>query len=196
MNHATQDLTREQWLNLLSTRYLWPLIEQHDGEVRDNVRMSVGFPGGSGTRRTAVGQCWYPDSSSDKSFEVFVSPILSVYDAVHTLLHELVHASVGPGHGHKGPFRKLAKAVGLAGKMTATVPGDELKAKINGWLEELPAYPHAQLLPGMGGGTKQTTRLIKCQCSECGYTVRTTSKWIDLGGAPICPVDEIPMEVA
>ena len=73
---------------------------------------------------------------------------------------------------------------------------DELKVKIEGWLEELPAYPHAKLLPGMGGGTKQTTRLIKCQCTECGYTVRTTSKWIDLGGAPICPVDEIPMEVA
>jgi len=197
MNHATQDLTREEWLHLLTARYLWPLIKQHSGATPGNVRMSVGFPSGRRNANKAVGQCWYPESSSDKSFEVFVSPVLVAYDVVHTLLHELVHASVGPGHGHKGPFKRLAVAVGLEGKMTATVPGDALAAKIKGWLEELPKYPHAKMLPGLeAGGPKQTTRLIKCQCGECGYTVRTTSKWIDLGGAPICPVDNVTMEVA
>ena len=30
--------------------------------------------------------------------------------------------------------------------------------------------------------------MIKCMCVECGYTVRTSSKWLAIG-APICPVD-------
>ena len=33
---------------------------------------------------------------------------------------------------------------------------------------------------------KQSTRLKKCECQECGYTVRVTQKWLDIG-APHCP---------
>lgn len=33
---------------------------------------------------------------------------------------------------------------------------------------------------------KQTTRLHKAACGECGYTVRVTSKWLDVG-PPHCP---------
>ncbi len=28
---------------------------------------------------------------------------------------------------------------------------------------------------------------IKCACSNCGYTVHTTRKWLELAGAPLCP---------
>lgn len=34
---------------------------------------------------------------------------------------------------------------------------------------------------------KQTTRLMKAECAECGYTVRVTSKWLEVG-PPHCPV--------
>lgn len=33
---------------------------------------------------------------------------------------------------------------------------------------------------------KQTTRLLKCVCAACGYNVRVTQKWLDVG-APHCP---------
>jgi hypothetical protein len=33
---------------------------------------------------------------------------------------------------------------------------------------------------------KQDARLIKCECGECGYVVRTTRKWLEIG-APHCP---------
>ncbi|QMP19191.1 hypothetical protein [Pseudomonas phage Persinger] len=33
---------------------------------------------------------------------------------------------------------------------------------------------------------KQTTRLKKAECSQCGYTVRVTSKWLEVG-PPHCP---------
>lgn len=34
---------------------------------------------------------------------------------------------------------------------------------------------------------KQTTRLLKVICKECGYPARVTKKWIDEVGAPHCP---------
>ena len=33
----------------------------------------------------------------------------------------------------------------------------------------------------------QTTRMLKCVCGKCGYTCRTTRKWLDAAGSPICP---------
>ena len=68
--------------------------------------------------------------------------------------------------------------------MTATVPGDAFKAMIAPILEKLGEYPHAKL--DASTRKKQTTRLVKCHCVTCGYTVRTTSKWLALG-APHCP---------
>lgn len=36
------------------------------------------------------------------------------------------------------------------------------------------------------GPKKQSTRMLKVHCPECGYTVRTTQKWLDVG-PPLCP---------
>lgn len=33
---------------------------------------------------------------------------------------------------------------------------------------------------------KQTSRLLKAECGDCGYTVRVTAKWLEIG-APHCP---------
>jgi hypothetical protein len=41
---------------------------------------------------------------------------------------------------------------------------------------------------------KQTTRLLKCECAECGYTARVTAKWIKDSGAPMCPTDQVLMQ--
>lgn len=42
----------------------------------------------------------------------------------------------------------------------------------------------------------QTTRMLKCVCGKCGYTARTTRKWIDLKGAPLCPCAGEAMDVS
>ena len=39
------------------------------------------------------------------------------------------------------------------------------------------------------------TRMVKCQCGDCAYTVRTTRKWLDELGPPLCPCNSEPMEV-
>lgn len=35
--------------------------------------------------------------------------------------------------------------------------------------------------------TKQGTQMLKVECASSGYTLRTTAKWLDAFGAPICP---------
>jgi hypothetical protein len=35
---------------------------------------------------------------------------------------------------------------------------------------------------------KQGTRMLKAECPECGYTIRLTKKWADVG-LPTCPTD-------
>ena len=90
------------------------------------------------------------------------------------LLHEMIHAAC-PNDGHRGQFPKLAKRVGLTGRMTATVAGDELKAKLEGFLaDRLPPMPN-----GHGDLTsdrkKQSTRLRKYVCPSCGQIVRAAT---------------------
>jgi hypothetical protein len=104
-----------------------------------------------------------------------------------TLLHELIHAFVGIKAKHGKDFKLVAVKSGLEGKMTATTAGPELLARLETLAKTLGRYPHASL--GLGGERlkkKQGTRMLKLQCPECGYQVRTTQKWIDIG-LPICP---------
>lgn len=35
--------------------------------------------------------------------------------------------------------------------------------------------------------TARTTRLIKCECAQCGYIARVSLKWIQGSGVPRCP---------
>ena len=128
---------------------------------------------------------------------LFISPVLTDGARVLDVLsHELIHAVDDCQHGHKGPFAKLAKSIGLTGKMTATVASDELVTKLTELVEELGLYPHAELARSGGSHEpkKQGTRQIKVECGEgSGYIVRMTRKWIEEVGTPICPCHNLPM---
>ena len=69
--------------------------------------------------------------------------------------------------------------------MTATVAGPELRAQLEAISKTLGAYPHGKLTKS--GRKKQTTRMLKCECTECGFVCRTTKKWLLDLGAPFCP---------
>jgi hypothetical protein len=103
------------------------------------------------------------------------------------MVHELVHAA---GHwDHKAGFKKVALGLGLEGKMTATVAGEELKQTLEAMIKTLPAYPHGSLNHQDGQTTapkKQGTRMLALTCPGCGYKVRTSAKWIEVG-VPQCP---------
>jgi hypothetical protein len=61
------------------------------------------------------------------------------------LAHGLVHAAVGVEQGHGPAFGKVARAIGLDGKLTATVPGERFVAAVAPILAEVGPVPHAPL---------------------------------------------------
>lgn len=192
---AARFSTREEWL-VEGVAELAPLFEQI-GETIPDVKVSVGWPGGSGRKNSVIGQAWNKAASADGIAQVFVSPVLDdPIRVLDVLTHEIVHVIDENASGHKGNFARIAKAVGLEGKMTATVAGEGLKEVLGVISERLGAYPHAALAAGQGadGPKKQGTRMLKVECAEgSGYVVRMTRKWIDEVGTPSCPCHGEPM---
>ena len=141
------------------------------------VKVSCSWPGG-GSARKRIGECWPRAASAAKVNEIFISPVVSEpVAALDILAHELCHAVDDCASGHKKPFAKIATGIGLMGKMTQTVAGPLLLPKLQKLAAQLGPYPHAQL--SLAGRKKQSTRMIKVECSDCGGVYRTTQKWID-----------------
>jgi hypothetical protein len=189
--------TREEWLRAAEVIMAAWVRADNDGHYPEKTRVSCGFPKVSRGRGDAIGQCWDTSVSADGTFEMFISPVIGDPSRVcDILLHEMVHAAVGLEHGHNKVFGKLARRLGLEGKLTAPVAGDELKELIKSQIvDKLGPYPHAKL-GGEGGGKttpKQKTYLIKLACPECEYPAYTTRKWLDSDGAPVCPSCNIPL---
>ena len=179
---ATVHETREAWL-IAAAQAMRPMFDAQGAADYPRFRVSCGWP--KGARGKTIGQAWHPKDSSDATAELFISPSLdAVGQVLETLMHELVHAVVGNEAGHKGPFRKLAKGLGLEGKMTATVAGEQLAADLLLLTGNLGPYPHAEL--SKLSVTKQSTRMRKVQCANCDCIIRMTAKWLEEAGVPTC----------
>jgi hypothetical protein len=190
--------TREAWL-LAAVEQMKPLFTKN-GYTVPAVRVTCGWPSRSAlsAKKRRIGECWDSAASTDGLHQIFISPCLGdnedvggsgpggVQGTLATLVHEVVHAVVGIKNKHNKVFRKCAESVGLEGKMTATTASPFLMAEFAVWLTSLGEYPHAKLDMLKSPVKKQGTRLHKCECAECGYTVRVTQKWIDVG-LPLCP---------
>lgn len=114
-----------------------------------------------------------------------------------TLIHELAHAENHhneirdcdkTGRRHNKKFKTQAEALGLSVEksgslgwaVTALTPVSEkflADIKFDRSLFEL-FRAGAESKEGKAG-----TRMLKCECPECGYVVRTTAKWLAIG----CP---------
>lgn len=187
---------REDWLQS-AVGELRPLMTRVSAPDFLTPHVSVGWAKGSrgGAHGKTIGQCWDKKASGDKErAHIFISPELTdPIEVLAVLLHEMVHASVGTECGHRGPFRKVAKAVGLEGKMTATVAGEILKRKLGLVNKMLGEYPH----PGLDGQARKKpgSRMIKIQCWSCGCIARMTRKWLEVLPPPTCGCGN-QMEVA
>lgn len=196
-------MNRETWLNNLA-RKMAPRFESL-GFPLPSFRVAIGFTS-HGKRGSRIAECWSPLASADNVSEIFIRPDHNdSHEVAASLAHELAHAAVGLKEGHRGNFKRVCLGLGLQGPMKSTTAGPEFVALVKPLIEELGPIPHAPLrintpkLPPVDGSTdgeggeaessappKQTTRLLKCVCTECGYTVRVTAKWLDIG-APHCP---------
>jgi hypothetical protein len=184
--------TREAWL-LRATESMRCGLFFDQGHIIPEVKISVGFPGG-GSARKRIGEYWLKEACRDGIPQIFISPTLEdPLKMLDVLVHELCH-SIVPKAGHGPLFRKVALSVGLVGPMTSTVAGDSLKAELQRLVQELGPLPHSGINLGLGR-KKQSTRLVKIQCTSCGYTCRTTLKWLG-PGTPLCPCNLKPMELS
>lgn len=186
---------RESWLNRVAVG-MAPLFEGLGAPLPSRVRVAIGFTS-RGAKGKAIGECWDNRCSGDGHFEIFIRPDLAhAPDAMPAqiaaiLAHELVHAAVGIAAGHGKAFKRIAVGLGLVGPMRATTPGVGFLSAVAPILAAAGPLPHARL--DTGGETtrpkKQATRMLKCECATCGYTVRTARKWLESAGAPLCPAE-------
>lgn len=179
--------TREGWLQA-ATGLFTPLFAAIEAPLPPRIRLSVGFCS-TGKRSKRIGECWSDTCSKDGHFEIFIRPeLIDPIEVLGVQAHELIHTAVGTAAGHGKLFKRVALEVGLGGKMRATTIGPELRKVLEDMANHLGPYPHGGLsqVEMQKQRKKQTTRLIKCECEECGYTVRTTRQWINIG-LPHCP---------
>lgn len=184
---ANPTINREQWLTMLTDK-LRPMFEVAGELIPIKIRLTCGWPSKKAfsSKNRRVGECWDATASKDQHVEVFVSPCVSDgLEVAGILAHELIHACGHKKHGKS--FKRVALAIGLEGKMTATTTGPVLKDRLNGLISDMPVYPHAVLDQSLSPKKKDGTRMLKVICTGpgCGYTVRTTQKWVDVG-LPTC----------
>lgn len=194
----TEDLNREAWLGkaaqALAERFL-------ADEKVPAMRISVGWAGGGSNPDATAGQCWPTTATDDGVAQIFISPSRGEKDTqavLATLLHEMIHAVDDCKDGHKGNFVRIAKKVGFVPKWTSSqFRSDELSANLDKVAELVGLFPHAainHLGRAADKPKKQAARMIKLECPDDGYLVRTSQKWIDIGN-PTCPCGA-EMEVA
>lgn len=178
--------TREDWLNEF-VRESRPVFRDRGFTVPDLVRVSIGFTS-KGKKSKAIGECWNAEASRDRHFEIFIHPGLlgnrsRVADVV---THEVCHTIV-PEAKHGQPFKRVAIAIGLVGKMTETEAGPKWHDWADPIVEGLGEIPGSELNCQSPTRAKEGTRLLKAECAACGLVFRITRKWIDAVQELRCP---------
>lgn len=201
-------MNREEWLTQAVAK-LTPLFKGAGLEI-PALRVSCGFPsrGGLALKKKVIGECWDGLCSTDGKPQLFISPMLNenscdlqpaipfaaTQGVLATLVHELVHASIGTKAKHGPKFRAAMKKVGLEGKPTATTADAAMVERLGRMLMELGPYPHSELKM-IRERTVQSTRMRKMTCADCGYVARTAKKWLEEVGALVCPCTNTRMTV-
>lgn len=176
--------TREEWLNSAAEALNGMIAEKTELTPAKKVLVSAGWPrrdrGGK-----VIGQCYAKSQSDHSTHHIFISPMLgTAHEVLPTLLHELIHAADDCQSKHVKEFRKAWKALGFEGKPTQSEAGPELRKELKSLAGELGKYPHKRLAPL--NVKKQSTRMLKVECSGCGCVARMTRKWIEEVGTPTC----------
>lgn len=193
--------TREEWLDA-AAELIMRLGDEEVPQMRTQrkFRVSCGLPSrGAFSSKRRTGECWHEVCTSDHVNEIYISPTLDdPLEVFAVLMHELCHVVAGLEAKHGKEFARVARAIGLTGKMTASV----LDADTVPWalkqIERLGEYPHGAL-SGRPDPTKkkQSTRMLKATCSGegCDYTFRIAKAHAEQG-LPLCPVCGAPIELA
>tara|TARA_R110002167_G_scaffold101414_2_gene264095 strand:- start:173 stop:769 length:597 start_codon:yes stop_codon:yes gene_type:complete len=187
-----ENINRETWLNLMIDKAV-PLFDNAGfkiSDIRTKLKPSCSMMVGQrkSSKFGAIGQHLPTDWNAKKNHELLISPVLEdSVQVVGVLIHEMVHAIQRKLYGkgvkaHGKEFKAIAIAVGLQGKMTATTESPELKIKIENWIKELGKYPHNKI--NFDTRKKQSTRMNKLICMNCGFIARASTGAVNKFGLP------------
>lgn len=179
--------TREQWLNAFieGSRFIFA---EAGYPLPDEIKISIGFPSSNalGAKKRNIGEHWDGDASGAPN-QIFISPLLETVEAIAgTVTHELCHAAVGNKHKHNAPFIRCGEALGLEGKPKNMGPGETWRTTHGNIIFALGELPHSKLAAQLKDSKAQKNRHGKCLCDTCGFTFRTTKKWVE-GRELRCP---------
>ena len=159
-------LNRETWLNLGAKEIKKLFKKQGYDLVLTDVRITCSFPT-SGAQNgkqggKTIGQCLFVYNSKS---EILVSPALEdSVEVLQVLTHELIHSHCGADEGHGRKFGKIARALDLQGKLTATIAGKIFIQEAKKIIKKIGKYPHEKF--ETSAGKKQKPRLIKATCDS------------------------------
>jgi hypothetical protein len=180
-------MNREEWLLGAKDHIAERFFNKPSKRLPAKLALSCGIPKGSSR---AIGQCWDPRVAADGTTHIFVCPSLdNPIEVLGTLLHELVHACVGIKEGHGGQFARMAREVGLCGKLTSTVveEGTDLHMFLLGVVGLLGPYPH-KAMNKQGTKRKAVRTAVRLYSSEIpGYSVSIKASVLEEMGYPLDP---------
>ena len=163
-------MTREQWLQIAAVRLARSVRAVGNVEPPENIRFSVGFPKrkrGRGAHAPGAGlySLHMSGESTGGMRECFISPAVPADTVGAVLMAALIEAGQG----------RAASADDMAAAARAALAG-------------MPPYPHDAMTETRALYSAQGSRMLKAACPACGYTVRITRKWANVG-LPACPAD-------
>lgn len=179
------DLNREGWLTEIAKR-----MEEVFSIKRYRLkpyRLTCGWPCRMplSLRGRRIGECHPPSTSKGGVSEIFISPLLEdPLEVAGVVAHEMIHVIAGNEAGHKGPFIKVCREMGMVGKPTSASPGPTLNNHIQLILDKVGAYPHTALTP-TGRRVVVRSRSVRLKC-ECGCAVSIKTEDAEDYGLPTC----------
>ena len=180
-------MNREHWLTEVAQK-IKPLF----GRVPiEPFRVTCGWPseGGLSNRARRLGECWGPDSSSDGTHEIFISPTLEdSLEVAGTLCHEITHVAAGIEAGHAGQFIRLCKYIGLTkGRPKSVMPGQRLNENLVKLVDGIGSYPHKAMKLVQKENDKppgEKTKTVYCAGCDCRLSIKV--KYLEACGLPTC----------
>ena len=191
-------ISREDWLKEATKIIERDILSKHQTMLPENWTVSVGFC----SNPKAIGQAWDKKASVDeKTHQMFISPVLGKHDKVNllqVLLHESIHISVGVDQKHGGEFKRVARAAGLEGRLTATyvTETNPLYATLQNIYEETKRitgcdYPHEEITLKVKEKKARKSNIIKLVSeNDPAYIVKIKKDLIESAGVPVDPWGE------
>ena len=182
---------RESWLKRVVEIVEQDILNEHQASMPEKWEISCGFAGNA----KAIGVAFSNTACKDgETYQIFISPILGNNDKVNlmqTILHEMLHCVATIEVGHKGEFKRLARAIGLEGRLTHTYVSDtnplaELLLKCYNKVGV--EYPHKEIIPEVKEKKERVKNFVNLVSEDNPeYVVKMKKSVFEAVGVPVDP---------